>query len=118
MGANDHRQQAEEKGTILLAVVTVSDTRTPETDVSGQLIREFDLIDDPSALESGALRIGWNKILWDGRDEDGDEVGTGVYLYRVFASAEDESVHTGDDCSGDPTCRTASAPIGKVVVIR
>ena len=39
MGARDHRQQAESKGQIGLAIVTVSDTRTPATDVSGQLIR-------------------------------------------------------------------------------
>jgi len=41
MGAKDHRQQAEAKGQIGLAIVTVSDTRTPETDVSGQLIRSL-----------------------------------------------------------------------------
>ena len=39
MGAKDHRQQAESKGQIGLAIVTVSDTRTPADDVSGQLIR-------------------------------------------------------------------------------
>lgn len=41
MGAEDHRVQAESKGRIALAIVTVSDTRTPDTDVSGQLIREL-----------------------------------------------------------------------------
>lgn len=41
MGAKDHRQQAESKGRIGLAIVTVSDTRTPETDKSGQLIRDL-----------------------------------------------------------------------------
>ena len=39
MGAEDHRTQAQEKGRIGLAIVTVSDTRTEETDTSGQLIR-------------------------------------------------------------------------------
>lgn len=39
MPADDHRTQAEEKGQIRLAIVTVSDTRTAETDKSGQLIR-------------------------------------------------------------------------------
>lgn len=38
MGAPDHRRQAETQGRISLAIVTVSDTRTPETDVSGQLL--------------------------------------------------------------------------------
>lgn len=41
MGADDHRKQAEAKGQIMLAIVTVSDTRTPETDTSGQLIRDL-----------------------------------------------------------------------------
>jgi molybdenum cofactor biosynthesis protein B len=39
MGAEEHREQAAEKGQISLAIVTVSDTRTAETDKSGQLIR-------------------------------------------------------------------------------
>jgi molybdenum cofactor biosynthesis protein B len=39
MPAADHRQQAESQGSVPLAIVTVSDTRTPETDRSGQLIR-------------------------------------------------------------------------------
>ena len=39
MAANPHYQEAESQGSVPLAIVTVSDTRTPETDVSGQLIR-------------------------------------------------------------------------------
>lgn len=39
MGAEDHRQKAAGEGVIPLAIVTVSDTRTPATDESGQLIR-------------------------------------------------------------------------------
>lgn len=38
MGVDDHRQQAAAQGVIAIAIVTVSDTRTPETDISGQLI--------------------------------------------------------------------------------
>lgn len=41
MGAADHRQQAAGQGSVPLAIVTVSDTRTPETDVSGNLIRQL-----------------------------------------------------------------------------
>jgi molybdopterin adenylyltransferase len=41
MGASDHRRQAESQGQISLAVVTVSDTRTPETDTSGQLLHSL-----------------------------------------------------------------------------
>jgi len=41
MGASDHRQQATTEGEVPIAIVTVSDTRTPETDISGNLIREL-----------------------------------------------------------------------------
>ena len=41
MGAEEHRKNAQAKGQIAIAVVTVSDTRTAETDTSGQLIREL-----------------------------------------------------------------------------
>jgi len=34
-GSVEHREKAQELGAIPLAVVTVSDTRTPETDVNG-----------------------------------------------------------------------------------
>ena len=41
MGAEDHRKQAESQGSVAIAIVTVSDTRTQETDKSGQTIREL-----------------------------------------------------------------------------
>jgi molybdopterin adenylyltransferase len=41
MGVADHHQQAEGQGAVPIAVVTVSDTRTPETDESGRLIHEL-----------------------------------------------------------------------------
>lgn len=36
----DHKEQAKKEGAVPVAVVTVSDTRTRETDTSGQLIQE------------------------------------------------------------------------------
>lgn len=41
MPAADHHQQAQSQGRVALAIVTVSDTRTAETDTSGQCIREL-----------------------------------------------------------------------------
>ncbi|MDE0141845.1 MAG: molybdenum cofactor biosynthesis protein MoaB [Caldilineaceae bacterium] len=42
LSSEEHRRQAEEeKGSIAFAIVTVSDTRTPETDRSGQAIRQM-----------------------------------------------------------------------------
>ncbi|MEZ4582891.1 MAG: molybdopterin-binding protein [Caldilineaceae bacterium] len=40
MGAEDHRRQAGRES-IAIAIVTVSDTRTAETDTSGQTIRRL-----------------------------------------------------------------------------
>lgn len=41
MPAADHHQQAQSQGSVPLAIVTVSDTRTVETDTSGQCIRDL-----------------------------------------------------------------------------
>jgi len=75
----------------------VDDLRIRIFSLNGRLVREFDLVDNPSALEDGFLRIGWNKVLWDGRDEDGDMLGSGVYLYKVFMRAEGEPVLVNND---------------------
>ena len=37
---------------------------------------------------------GYNFINWDGRDEYGDILANGVYLYRVKATNSNESVST------------------------
>ncbi len=41
MGVTDHRAQSASQGAVPIAIVTVSDTRTPDTDVSGQTIRDL-----------------------------------------------------------------------------
>ncbi len=37
----EHRDRAESYGAISIAIITISDTRTPDTDRSGQLIRKL-----------------------------------------------------------------------------
>jgi flagellar hook assembly protein FlgD len=54
--------------------------------LSGRLVRELDQTD----LE-GPLGVGWNTLKWDGRDEDGDRVATGTYLYRVRIEGDDQT---------------------------
>lgn len=51
--------------------------------IAGRLIKEFNI--PPSALQ-----IGFNKISWDGRDEDGDQIANGVYLYKVISKQNNE----------------------------
>ena len=75
--------------------------------LTGRLVREFNLLEEPYHLDSGGLRIDWNKLRWDGRDQDGDLIATGVYLYKVFARVE-----------GEPMRVNNAAGIEKLVVIR
>lgn len=44
--------------------------------VDGKLIR---------TLVDKALLDGLNEVTWDGRDNDGNPVSSGVYLYRLKA---------------------------------
>ncbi len=64
--------------------------------LTGQPVREFDLVENPALLDAGALRVGWNKLRWDGTDADGDRLATGVYLYRVFIRGEGGRLGSSD----------------------
>lgn len=52
--------------------------------IAGRLIRDI-------KLSSSDLISNFNKIYWDGKDEDGDEIGNGVYLYKVIATFSDQT---------------------------
>jgi len=47
--------------------------------VAGRLIKEF-------VLTPADLRCDFNRILWNGRDQDGDKIANGVYLYKIVTS--------------------------------
>lgn len=61
--------------------------------VTGTVVKEI------NEFELGPLRIGRNRseYWWDGRDEFGDQLANGVYLYRVIArlNGEDLRVNSG-----------------------
>ncbi len=52
--------------------------------VSGRLIRK---------MESTAV-FGYNSIPWDGRDEDGNRLANGIYLYKVNAVSQSDRSRT------------------------
>lgn len=64
--------------------------------VGGRLIR---VMDDIAGVP------GANQVYWDGRDQEGDDLANGVYLYRVYA--------VSDAYSGD-----RAEVIGRAVVMR
>ncbi len=47
--------------------------------VAGRKIRDI-------ALQGGQVVIGYNKLAWDGRDDDGDTLANGVYFYQIEVS--------------------------------
>lgn len=60
--------------------------------VSGKIVREI------TQAEFGPIRIGRNESVyrWDGRDEFGDRLANGVYLYRVYARSNGEEIELRD----------------------
>jgi molybdenum cofactor biosynthesis protein B len=61
--ATEHKQKAASKGPLSVAVVTVSDTRTPETDVNGRYLQ--------GELEAAGHLVHSTRIV---RDEPGEVV--------------------------------------------
>ncbi len=56
--------------------------------VTGKIVREI------TAQELGPIQIGQNitSYKWDGRDQFGQELANGVYLYRVIAEINGRSI--------------------------
>jgi molybdopterin adenylyltransferase len=55
--ATDHKQKAAKQGPVSVAIITVSDTRTPSTDVNGKYLRE--------EIEKAGHRVHSSRILRD-----------------------------------------------------
>lgn len=60
--------------------------------ITGKVVREI------SQAELGELRIGRNitEYAWDGRDQYGDPLANGVYLYRVVTSIDGDKLEKYD----------------------
>jgi hypothetical protein len=52
--------------------------------VAGRVVRTME-------MPPGDARVGVNRVVWDGRDQDGDAVANGVYFYQVTALSEGRS---------------------------
>ncbi len=68
--------------TITLSLPQESKVSLEVYDITGRKVR---------TLLKEALPAGVHKISWDGRNENGEAVGSGVYIYRVVAGAFKES---------------------------
>lgn len=75
-------------------VFTLSGSEIPDVftiqimTVSGKVVREI------TRSELGNIRIGRNitEYAWDGRDEFGDKLANGVYLYKVITKINGQSI--------------------------
>ena len=86
-----------------------ADYRLQISTISGRIVREV------SKEELGPLRVGTHMtdFAWDGKDQFGDQLATGVYLYRLLISDDDtwEAFETAAD-------RFTTGGVGKMVLIR
>jgi hypothetical protein len=97
-------------------VFTVTGSQVPDEfkiqimTISGKVVRE--ILQD----EIGPIRIGRNisEYAWDGRDEFGDRLANGVYLYRVFARLNGEDITTRDNGASQYFTKS----FGKMVLFR
>jgi len=53
--------------------------------IAGRLVREI-------KVNREELNFDFNRIFWDGRDEDGDLLANGVYLYKIISYDSDKTV--------------------------
>jgi hypothetical protein len=97
-------------------VFTLTGTEVPDQimirifTVSGRVVREI------TQDELGPLRIGNNATdyAWDGRDEFGDQLANGVYLYKVFIKKNGQNIEKRDS-AGD---RGFKNGYGKLYLLR
>ncbi|HQQ93490.1 MAG TPA: C25 family cysteine peptidase [Bacteroidia bacterium] len=97
-------------------VFTLTGSEIPEVftiqimTVSGKLVKEI------SRAELGDIHIGRNitSYAWDGRDNFGDKLANGVYLYRVICSLNGNSME--HNSSGADAY--FSKEFGKLVILR
>jgi flagellar hook assembly protein FlgD len=52
--------------------------------IAGRLIWDY-------TIPPSELITNFNKIKWNGRDQDGDEISNGVYFYKVIAKFPDKT---------------------------
>lgn len=78
--------------------------------ITGKVVREI------KKEELGNIRIGRNitQYAWDGKDEFGDKLGNGVYLYRVITRHNGESLEKRES-EADSFFKKG---IGKMVIMR
>jgi hypothetical protein len=98
-------------------VFTLTGRETPDQmmiqvmTITGKVVREIKLD------ELGPIRIGNNRTeyAWDGRDEFGDQLANGVYLYRVIAKINGQDIEHRSTSADDSSFKKG---FGKMYLLR
>jgi len=69
------------KTTITYGLNKESDVRVTIYDILGRVVRKFNV---------GWQSVGTHNVLWDGRNNSGQTVATGIYFYRLYADGESQ----------------------------
>ena len=76
----------------LTDVINFPNPFADETTISFRLPRQADVSVKVYTVGGRMVRTlsspgvsGWGHVLWDGRDEEGDKVSNGVYIYKIMA---------------------------------
>jgi Peptidase family C25 len=79
--------------------------------VAGKIVREI------TQNEIGSLKIGTHltDYAWDGKDEFGDKLANGVYLYRIVAKNEDKKAFESYESGTNDYFKQG---LGKLVIMR
>src|SRR6202008_3257722 len=97
-------------------VFTLTCSEVPETfkiqimTITGKVVREI------TQDQIGLIHIGRNitEYAWDGKDDFGDQLANGVYLYRVVSRLNGESIDHRDSGADE----YIKKGFGKMVLIR
>ncbi len=91
---------------------TPTDYKLQIMTVSGRIVKEID------EMELGPLRVGTNMtdFAWDGRDEYGDRLANGVYLYRF--SINEKTGTEREKYQQEKIDKYFKGGVGKMVLIR
>jgi hypothetical protein len=78
--------------------------------ITGKVVREIDM------AELGPIHIGRNitQYAWDGRDQFGDQLANGVYLYRVVTKISGQDI----ELNQTPASQYFTKEFGKMVLMR
>ncbi len=78
--------------------------------ITGKVVREIDI------SELGPIHIGKNisQYAWDGRDDFGDLLANGVYLYRVITKINNQNIERNETSAS----QYFTKDFGKMVLIR